>query len=105
MPPIAQMTVRRRPPGMESVRCACRRCGAHVIATRGFVLAGNCDNCGSYDLVPLPVRRSVETARRRQLSRQASARSTASSSAAAPNGFCSQPTSEAAAAWGSTSAT
>lgn len=40
-------------PGYRTVRCACRRCGAHVIVKAGFVLAGNCGNCDSYDLVRL----------------------------------------------------
>lgn len=40
-------------PRARAVRCACARCGAHTITTVGFVVAGNCSNCGSYELVPV----------------------------------------------------
>ena len=29
---------------------ACAHCGAHVFASGGFLVAGQCENCGSYDL-------------------------------------------------------
>ncbi len=29
---------------------ACTQCGAHVFASGGFIVAGQCENCGSYDL-------------------------------------------------------
>jgi hypothetical protein len=35
------------------VRCACRRCGAHVIVPALHVLSGECGNCRSLDLIPL----------------------------------------------------
>jgi hypothetical protein len=40
-------------PRARAVRCACARCGAHTVTTVGFVVAGNCSNCGSYELVPV----------------------------------------------------
>jgi hypothetical protein len=105
MPPIAELSARHRARAMESVRCACRLCGAHVTTTRGFVLAGNCDNCGSYELVPVDIPRAADPLRAPALIVQRSARPTACSSATAPNGFCSQPTPAFPAACGSTSAT
>lgn len=36
-----------------TVRCECRRCGVHVVATAGFSLGGCCANCGSYDIAPI----------------------------------------------------
>jgi hypothetical protein len=40
-------------PPVRLVRCACARCGAHVIAPLTHTLGGNCDNCGSYELQAL----------------------------------------------------
>lgn len=39
------------PNRLKRVRCACQKCGAHVVVHAGFALGGNCGNCGSYDLV------------------------------------------------------
>jgi hypothetical protein len=41
------------PPIFRSMRCTCQRCGAHTITNVGFTVAGNCSNCGSYELLPL----------------------------------------------------
>jgi len=46
--------VRAPEPGPGAMRCACRRCGAHTIASVGFRIGGNCHNCGSYELTPVP---------------------------------------------------
>ncbi len=35
------------------VRCACDRCGTHVMALRSWHLTGSCENCGSCALTPL----------------------------------------------------
>jgi len=35
------------------VRCACDRCGTHVMATRTWHLTGSCENCGSFALTPI----------------------------------------------------
>ena len=32
------------------VRCECVGCGAHIVAQTGYRLAGQCGNCGSYEL-------------------------------------------------------
>ena len=37
----------------RAMRCACQACGAHTIATVGYKVAGNCPNCGSYELSPV----------------------------------------------------
>jgi hypothetical protein len=37
------------------VRCACVACGAHLIGTMHHRLSGQCSNCGSYEVRPLPV--------------------------------------------------
>jgi hypothetical protein len=41
------------PPPLRRMRCECRRCGAHTITNVGYVVAGNCSNCHSYQLVPI----------------------------------------------------
>ena len=48
-PPPLPANVRR----LRPVRCECRVCGAHTIVDMCFSLAGNCQNCGSYDLEPV----------------------------------------------------
>jgi Zn finger protein HypA/HybF involved in hydrogenase expression len=40
---------------IHEVRCACADCGAHVVAWQGYKISGWCENCGSYDVRPLPV--------------------------------------------------
>jgi Zn finger protein HypA/HybF involved in hydrogenase expression len=40
---------------IREVRCACADCGAHVLAWQGYKISGWCDNCGSYEVRPLPV--------------------------------------------------
>ena len=40
---------------ISEVRCACADCGAHVVAWQGYKISGWCENCGSYDVRPLPV--------------------------------------------------
>jgi hypothetical protein len=40
-------------PTFRRMRCACQRCGAHTVTNVGFVLAGNCSNCKSYELIPI----------------------------------------------------
>jgi len=35
------------------VRCACQHCGAHVMAHVSWRVAGQCMNCGSFDLAML----------------------------------------------------
>jgi hypothetical protein len=37
-------------PRRGKVRCACRYCGAHVMAQAGFQVIGQCTNCGSFDV-------------------------------------------------------
>jgi Zn finger protein HypA/HybF involved in hydrogenase expression len=44
---------------ISEVRCACAGCGAHVIAWQGYKISGWCENCGSYDVRPLPVALAV----------------------------------------------
>lgn len=44
-----------RAPRFRRMRCACRRCGAHTITDVGFVVAGSCPNCRSYELQPFDV--------------------------------------------------
>jgi hypothetical protein len=39
--------------GPGKFRCCCLQCGSHVVAQGGFQPAGQCANCGSYDLGPL----------------------------------------------------
>jgi Zn finger protein HypA/HybF involved in hydrogenase expression len=39
---------------ISEVRCACADCGAHVVAWQGYKISGWCENCGSYDVRPLP---------------------------------------------------
>ena len=39
---------------LRPVRCECRVCGAHTIVDMCFSVVGNCQNCGSYDLAPVP---------------------------------------------------
>jgi uncharacterized protein (DUF983 family) len=43
----------RERPRLRTVRCACRRCGAHVMARGLHVLSGECGNCHGLDLIPL----------------------------------------------------
>lgn len=38
----------------STVRCECLHCGAHVQARRSWRIAGWCQNCGGYDIRPLP---------------------------------------------------
>ena len=33
-----------------TVRCECGGCGAHIVVQTGYRLAGQCGNCGSYEL-------------------------------------------------------
>jgi hypothetical protein len=40
-------------PAAHLVRCACAVCGTHVNAVKTFRVAGSCQNCGSFDLVPV----------------------------------------------------
>ncbi len=42
------------------VRCACERCGAHLMATRSWHLTGSCQNCGSFALRALEPASGVE---------------------------------------------
>lgn len=44
---------------LRDVRCACVRCGAHLIGTLGHTLSGQCPNCGSYEVRALPAPRDV----------------------------------------------
>jgi hypothetical protein len=39
---------------IRDVRCACGVCGTHLVAWQGRGLTGWCENCGSYDVRPLP---------------------------------------------------
>ncbi len=41
------------PGPLHRARCACRRCGVHTITDVGYKVAGNCHNCGSFELVPI----------------------------------------------------
>jgi hypothetical protein len=48
-PPSLPVNVLR----LRPVRCECRVCGAHTITDMCYSVGGNCQNCGSYDLVPV----------------------------------------------------
>jgi len=39
---------------VREVRVKCAVCGAHTTAWQGRALTGECGNCGSYDVRPLP---------------------------------------------------
>jgi len=39
---------------VPEVRVKCAVCGAHTTAWQGHALTGECGNCGSYDVRPLP---------------------------------------------------
>jgi ribosomal protein S27E len=41
-------------PHVHEVRVKCAVCGAHTTAWQGRALTGECGNCGSYDVRPLP---------------------------------------------------
>ena len=41
------------PPVWQRMRCECRRCGVHVVTNVGYTVAGECANCGSYELSPI----------------------------------------------------
>lgn len=41
----------------RQVRVSCSNCGCHVFVQAGFRIAGQCLNCGSYELDSLPEER------------------------------------------------
>jgi hypothetical protein len=41
-------------PHVDEIRVRCAVCGAHTTAWQGRALTGECGNCGSYDVRPLP---------------------------------------------------
>jgi Zn finger protein HypA/HybF involved in hydrogenase expression len=45
-----------RPHAFHRARCECRGCGAHTMADVGYKVAGQCPNCGSYDLAEVELR-------------------------------------------------
>ena len=48
-------------PAAGTLRCRCASCGAHVTAQSGYRIAGQCQNCGSYELMPLDALAPVGT--------------------------------------------
>jgi hypothetical protein len=43
-------------PEIRDVRCECGVCGTHAIGWQSYTLGAACNNCGSYDMRPVPVR-------------------------------------------------
>jgi hypothetical protein len=52
----------RRQPVVRDVRCECAVCGAHATGWQAYTLGASCDNCGSYDMRPVPQPRRARTA-------------------------------------------
>ena len=53
-PSVVGRSVHPVPPfPLRRVRCECRHCGVHTVTDVGFRVAGNCCNCGSFELVPV----------------------------------------------------
>jgi hypothetical protein len=52
-PPMSVVPMISPEGASATVRCACGRCGAHVVVRRSWQLSGMCGNCRSYDLRPL----------------------------------------------------
>ena len=52
----------RRQPVVRDVRCECAVCGAHATGWQAYTLGASCDNCGSYDMHPVPQAPRTRTA-------------------------------------------
>ena len=39
---------------IREVRCECAVCGTHATGWQAYTLGASCDNCGSYDMHPVP---------------------------------------------------
>jgi hypothetical protein len=42
-------------PVVREVRCECTVCGTHATGWQAHTLGASCDNCGSYDMRPVPL--------------------------------------------------
>ena len=47
---------------MREIRCECAVCGAHATGWQAYTLGASCDNCGSYDMRPVPQSPQARTA-------------------------------------------
>jgi hypothetical protein len=52
----------RRHPAVRDIRCECAVCGAHATGWQAYTLGASCDNCGSYDMRPVPLAPRARTA-------------------------------------------
>lgn len=52
----------RHHPVVRDVRCECAVCGTHANGWQAYTLGASCDNCGSYDMRPIPQAPRVRTA-------------------------------------------
>jgi hypothetical protein len=56
---------------LRDVRCVCAQCGSHTIAqAASTTLGGNCGNCGSYELSPIPSAATARSSNAPPLSRE-----------------------------------
>jgi hypothetical protein len=53
MTPLA-LDLRHRPTVRE-IRCECAVCGVHATGWQVYSLGAECQNCGSYEMHPVPV--------------------------------------------------
>ena len=47
---------------IREVRCECAVCGTHTTGWQAYTLGASCDNCGSYDVHPVPQAPRARTA-------------------------------------------
>jgi hypothetical protein len=45
----------RHHPKVRDIRCECAICGIHATGWQAYTLGASCNNCGSYDMRPVPV--------------------------------------------------